>query len=335
MLGSLVLLALATSEPITPRACSPAEIAALTAPADDAAPALRLTCFATLPRGASVRRRLLFEGAEASGAGVDCSGGRIGRAGVASTTRSPTVAIWSRLEETGWSVPRDIRITRCTIHGNLRIWGLGRDDIAALRASSRRPAHTLTAQASAPTGVVLEDVAFVATGSIPLYVGPGVTGVRMTRGSFGGRSVSTAIYLDGESAEAEIRHVDFDIRTRREQIAIDGSARNRILENHFRLNRGGGVFLYRNCGEHGVVRHQTPSDNVIAGNRFEGAAWLAPRTVVVGSREGRRRYCADDSDSPFGSGADNGDNASGNVVRDNTALFRWLPAWITGLRPVR
>jgi hypothetical protein len=72
-------------------------------------------------------------------------------------------------------------------------------------------------------------------------------------------------------------------------------ARNRIEANRFALGGRGGVFLYRNCGEDGVIRHQTPSDNVITGNTFTGARWLWPNAVVVGSREGRRRYCAADT----------------------------------------
>ena len=323
-MSALVLLALLAPAPVVARPCSPAELGALTAPADADTSAIRLTCFATLLPGSSIRRHVVFEGAEASGAGLDCNGGSVGMAGQASNTRDPTVAVWSRRDGRGWSVPRDVRITRCTIHGNLRVWGLGRDDIDGLRVSSRTPGHTAAVQAAAPSGLTLDDVTFVATGSIPLYVGPGVTGVRMTGGGFRGQSVSTAVYLDAESAGAFIRNVAFDIRTGREQIAVDGSARNRIEGNRFHLNRRGGVFLYRNCGEDGVVRHQTPSGNVITGNRFEGAAWPTPRPIVVGSREGRRRYCGDDAGYPFGSSADDRDRANGNVVSDNTTGFRWL-----------
>lgn len=327
-MSSLVLLALLVPDPVIARSCSPSEVAALTAPAAEDAPAVRLTCFASLPPGASIRRHIVFEGVEASGAGLNCNGGSVGMAGRASTTHDPTVAVWSRRDGAGWSVPRDVRITRCTIHGNLRIWGLGRDDIASLRASSRTPGHTAAAQTAAPTGLTLENITFAATGSIPLYIGPGVTNVQMTGGSFRGQSVSAAIYLDAESAGAVIRDVVFDIRTGREQIAVDGSARNRIEENRFQLNGRAGVLLYRNCGEDGVIRHQTPSDNVITGNRFEGVAWLMPRPIVVGSREGRRRYCADDAGYPFGSSLDDRDHATGNVVNRNTMGFRWLPSTI-------
>ena len=340
MFATVALLSLTTPQadirPVVAPHCSPAEVQALTGPADVAAPAVRLTCFATLPPGRSIQRRILFEGAEASGAGIDCNGGFVGRPGEPSTTRHPTIAVWSRRDSGGWSVPRDVRVARCTIHGNLRVWGLGRDDLDSLRASSRTPGHTAAVQASAPTGLRLDDVTFVASGSIPLYVGPGVTDVRMSGGGFRGRSVSSAVYLDAESARAVIRGVAFDIRTAREKIAIDGSANNRIEANSFNLGGRGGVFLYRNCGEDGVVRHQTPSGNTITGNRFEGAAWFRPRPVVVGSREGRRRYCDDDAGWSFGSSADDGDRATANVVSGNTVRLRWLPSWLqAGRGPVK
>ncbi|KAK0341488.1 hypothetical protein LTR94_026157, partial [Friedmanniomyces endolithicus] len=100
-------------------------------------------------------------------------------------------------------------------------------------------------------------------------------------------------------------------------IAVDGSGANVIRANRFALGGRGGVFLYRNCGEDGVIRHQTPSYNQITDNVFSGASWLRPRTVVVGSRDGGRSYCADDAGYPFGSSRDDGDNAVGNRVQGN------------------
>lgn len=307
--------------------CSAAEVAALTAPADATSPH-RLTCFATLPPGMSVPRHILFEGAEASGAGIDCQGGEIGIRHRPSDTQSPTVAVWSRREGDGWSTPRDVRLINCTVHGNLRVWGLGLNDMDGLRASSRTADHTARLQAAAPSGLRLERVVFHATGSIPLYVGPGVTDVAMTGGGFLGRSVSTAVYLDAESAGNTVRNVNFDIATGREQIAVDGSARNIIARNRFNLRGRGGVFLYRNCGEDGVIRHQAPVDNQITDNRFEGAAWFRARAVVIGSREGRRRYCAADAGWPYGSSIDDGDHATGNIAARNTVRYRWLPDWL-------
>lgn len=194
--------------------------------------------------------------------------------------------------------------------------------MGALRASSRRPDHTERLQAAAPTDVRLQNVTITGTGSIPLYIGPGVTGLRLTQSRLNGRSASTAIYLDAESGGNTLSDNTIAVRTGREVIAVDGSAGNLITGNRIDLNAGGlmnrgGVFLYRNCGEDGVIRHQTPSHNRITGNTFV-ASWLGPaRTVVVGAREGNRRYCGDDAGYPFGSSADDGDNAADNIIRDN------------------
>lgn len=316
---TLLLLALDAQAGALPaaRPCSASEIAALTAASDEP---FSLTCRAELG-GRSIRRPILIEGAEASGAGVDCGGGSIGVAGVARSTQAPTVGVWSRRIDgmvPTWSRPTDVTLSRCTINGSLRIWGMGAlGRQADLLNSSRTPDHTQAAQDAAPTRIALNDVSFEATGSIPLYLGPGVTNFSLKGGRFGGRSDSTAIYLDAESAEATITEVAFDIITPREQIAVDGSARNRITNNRFVLRGKGGVFLYRNCGEDGVIRHQTPSGNAITDNVFTGRA---RQSVVIGSREGGRRYCGDDRGFPFGSSLDDGDHAAGNVIQRNRTV---------------
>lgn len=319
LVAMMLLQADGASLPAT-RACTPAEIRDLTASPDAADTPYRLTCRARLD-GASVSRRILIEGAEASGAGIDCGGGSIGRPGARTTTQAPTVAVWSSRVggvRPAWSRPTDVALRRCTIHGAVRIWGMGAGGrIDDLRTSSRTAGHTAATKAAAPSHITLDEVSFAATGSIPLYVGPGVTATRVSGARFSGRSESTAVYLDAESGDAVIRDSTFDIVTAREQIAIDGSAGNRLTGNRFALRGRGGVFLYRNCGEDGVIRHQTPSNNTITDNVFSGAARLRPRTVVVGAREGGRRYCGDDRGWPFGSSADDGDNATGNVVARN------------------
>lgn len=304
------------------RPCDPTETAALLAPAEIGDPPYRLRCRARLTAGQAVARRILFEGAEASGAGIDCGGGALGRAATVVTTATPTVAVWSaRIPGTDapvWSRPTDILISNCTVYGSVRLHGMdaggGYDD---QRASSRRPGHTARAQAAAPSHVRLEGVTVVGTGSIPVYVGPGVTAVTIEGSRVTGVSDSVALYLDAESTRVSVGDTAFDVRTGREQIAIDGSAHNRLVGNRFRLGGRGGVFLYRNCGERGVVRHQTPSFNTITDNVFDGAG-LGGRAVVVGAREGRRSYCGEDAGLPFGSSSDDGDNATGNVVARNT-----------------
>lgn len=314
MIALLLSVLTLDSQAAGARACEARELRELTA--DSAAP-YRFDCRASL-NGGRIVRPVLIQGAEASGAGIDCGGGSIGRPGAQVTTRQPTVAIWSRADGGGFSRPHDVFLRNCTIHGAVRVWGMGAGgSMSDLRDSSRTPGHTAAAQAAAPSGVVLERIRFLGTGSIPLYVGPGVTGLTVRNSSFAGRSVSVAVYLDAESAGNVVIDNEFNITTAREQLAVDGSARNRIVGNRFALGRRGGIFLYRNCGEDGVIRHQTPSDNVITDNSFSGVNWIRPQTVVVGAREGNRRYCSDDRGWPFGSSADDGDNATGNVVARN------------------
>lgn len=297
--------------------CTAAELAELTA---EATTPWRLTCRAVLTPGQRIRRPILIEGAEASGAGLDCNGGAVGRPGVTTTTRQPTVAIWSRrISADHWSRPTDIRIENCVIHGAVRVWGMGADgSYDDLRASSRTADHTATTQGAAPSHIELERVSIVGTGSIPLYVGPGVTRLSLSNSTLTGRSDATAVYLDAESADNRLENNTIAVATRREAVAVDGSARNHINGNRFDLGRRPGVFLYRNCGERGVIRHQTPSDNQITDNIFSGAARLRPQLVVVGSREGRRAYCGADRGYPWGSSADDGDRATNNVVARNT-----------------
>lgn len=315
------MIALALALVMTPPAaqdCSAAEIADLLSPSSTP---YRLACRAVLDAHAHVRRPVLIEGEDASGAALDCNGGRIGMADRPGTTRLPTVAIWSRQVGQVWSAPRDVTVRRCVILGNVRIWGMGAGGaMSDLRDASRQADFTRAAQAAAPTGVTLDAVRIEANGSIPFYVGPGVTRTTMRGSTLTGRSVSTAVYLDAESANAVIENNEFHVRTGREIIAVDGSGANRITGNRFDLHGRGGVFLYRNCGEDGVIRHQTPSWNRITDNLFTGASWLRPRLVVVGSREGRRPYCGADAGWPFGSSADDGDNAVGNTVERNRSL---------------
>lgn len=314
MFGLLAALAVQVADPFpAARPCTATEIRDLMTPSDRP---YRLMCRAQLA-GAAVRRRVLIEGPEASGVELDCGGGRIEQPGTAGP-RNPTVAIWSRRDGDDWRRPAAVGLSNCTVVGNIRIWGMGAGgSMRDLLASSRTADHTRAAQAAAPQNVTLDRIRFEATGTIPLYVGPGVSGTQLVGSTFTGRSTSTAVYLDAESRGADIRDNRFNIRTGREQIAVDGSAYNQITDNRFALAGRGGVFLYRNCGEDGVIRHQTPSYNQITGNIFTGANWLRPRTVVVGSREGRRPYCAADAGYPFGSSADDGDGATHNRVADN------------------
>lgn len=258
-----------------------------------------------------------FSGSAASGATLDCQGGVLD----GTVARARTVLVRSiRRPDGHWDAPHDVSIRNCTINGDVRIQGLGANGEAEeVRLSSLSPGHTARAQAAAPGRIMLDNITFVANGAIPLYVAPGVTEVTVRGSRFSGRTTSTAVYLDAESARNRITGNLFDIQTSmREMIAVDGSADNIIDGNIFENPLGGGVFLYRNCGEGGTIRHQAPQRNIISGNTFRYLNfWAARPAVWLGSRQGARAYCFSSPDSPFGSGVSAMDYARYNSVVGN------------------
>jgi parallel beta-helix repeat protein len=197
--------------------------------------------------------------------------------------------------------------------------GMGRNGQAPeVRESSHKEGHTQRAQAAAPTGILISGVEIEAARGIPIYLAPGVTRVTIENSKLTGWSSSVGIYLDAESANNVIRNNTFSLRAGREVIAVDGSADNRIESNRFEHLSYGGIYLYRNCGEGGTVRHQTPHGNVIAGNRFDTASLgLRACGIWLGSRNGRRYYRHDDDGYPFGSSVDDRDFADDNTLTGN------------------
>ncbi|WP_162596233.1 right-handed parallel beta-helix repeat-containing protein [Methylobacterium sp. 17Sr1-1] len=302
--------------------CEAATRARLLAPPMPGDDEVRLTCSVRLAPGDRVRKRIVIEGAAASGLTLDCAGASLGRPGEDAHLGAYTIAIRSRPPSRpgeGWDRPSDIRIRDCQVFGHVRIWGMAENGQGPLlRESSHSLGHTARAQAASPTDVTITDTTIVAAGPIPLYLGPGVTRVTLRGSRLAGRSVSTALYLDAESAENRIEDNDVETETARELVAVDGSARNRITGNRFTLRGQGGLRLYRNCGEGGTVRHQTPSDNVITGNTFRTSGFFQAAPIVVNSRNGWRLTCGEDAGYPFGSSLDNADNGTGNVVAPNT-----------------
>ena len=151
-----------------------------------------------------------------------------------------------------------------------------------------------------------------------------------------GKSNAVAIYLDAESAGNTIKDNSIDVSTKnfllegwdRPLIAIDGSSHNKIMNNTFSNLSHGGIYLYRNCGEKGVIRHQTPSHNQIINNTFYYKKYdgINP-AVYLGSRDRgwfQRRvgFCADDDGYDFGSSLSDKDYATYNVVMQNQFFKR-------------
>ena len=228
------------------------------------------------------------------------------------------VLVRSLPTESGWSRPQNITIRNGKLRGSIRIMGLGRNGEADdVRASSIYEGHTARAQAAAPANITIEHLLVDADYRIPIYIAPGVTGVTVRNCTFSGRSVSTVVYLCADSAQNTIEDNTFETKVGREVIAVDGSANNRISGNTFTHLPFGGVYFYRNCGEGGTVRHQTPHNNVIENNTFAECPRWGSLIIWLGSRGGWSPYCWQDSGYPFGSSADNRDFADGNTVRGN------------------
>lgn len=316
MIAALFLVAGLNASEASNAVCSSEQIAALTAPSSSP---YTLTCSANLSSGQSILRPIVLEGPQGSHLRLDCNGGSIGQPNSPVHASSPTVMIRSEKTTTGqWRPINNVILRNCHIFGAVRVWGMGADGrYDDLRLSSRQAGHTTRAQEAAPHNIRLEQVRITAHGTIPLYVGPGVTRLVLQNSTLDGRTTATAVYLDAESADNTIRNNRILTRTGREMIAVDGSARNTISGNRFDLQGKPGIYLYRNCGERGVIRHQTPSGNMITDNSFTRASWLRPRLVVENARNGRRSYCGDDIGYPFGSSIDDRDNGTDNIIRNN------------------
>lgn len=319
-LAGLTILWLASPAEAAP-SCDAAQRRALLAPAAPGDDAALLTCSTSLSPGDRITRRIVLEGGRASGVELDCHGAAIGDPSAPAPFPHFAVEIRSSQPEPGtghWDAPNHVTLRSCRIFGHVRVWGMGINGQGeAVKASSHSLGHTERAQAAAPREVRILDSTITGLGSIPLYLGPGVTSFTLAHARITGTSSSVGLYLDAESAGNVITDTEFDVQTGREMIAVDGSARNRITRNRITLGYHRGIDLYRNCGEGGTVRHQTPSDNVITDNRFTYTGFLHPDPIKVNARGGWRLYCGADAGYRFGSSRDNDDLGTNNQVERN------------------
>lgn len=316
------------ASPVLAAPCGAEKVAEVLAPASEKQRSVSLACDLTLDSKDVVTKQIVFAGKAASEARLDCGGAKIDGGPTTVNRNRDMIVVRSKGStpaEMAADRPQGLTVTNCRIEGSIRVIGLGRNgEDPAVRASSRSLGHTERAQAAAPTGLVFSKLTIVAAGRIPFYLAPGVTGVTLTESRLSGRSDGTGIYLDAESAHNRIVGNRIAVDTsRREQLAIDGSADNRIADNHFSALSNGGVYVYRNCGEGGTVRHQSPRRNVIEGNEFYYDRYIGPSPAIwLGSRGGFRWYCLLDRGHSFGSSNDDGDNADFNTVTGNRIVRR-------------
>ncbi|TDV37316.1 hypothetical protein C7405_103446 [Paraburkholderia caballeronis] len=280
----------------------------------------------TLPEKSRVRGSLIFEGGAASGVTLNCNGSSI-EAGESRSGKHEAIVIRSRKLPGGdWEAPTRIAIENCVVLGSIRVYGIDKNaNGAAMKESSLDPGHTARVQKAAPSRIEFRHVRIVTHDGVALYIGPGVTRTALIDSVIEGTGTAPAVYMDAESAGNLIARSEFSYRSaKREVVAIDGSAHNTIKNSIFKDVEHGGIFIYRNCGEGGVIRHQKPEFNAIEGNTFIYGKRSGGRTfpaVWIGSRQGRESYCFRDPDHPFGSSLSPLDFArhntvSGNIVRN-------------------
>lgn len=246
------------------------------------------------------------------------------------------ISIRSVREGSKWVRPENIIIKNCEIRGTVEIWGMGPHYTSAgvkmLRKASLQPNFTIHARRSAPTGIRFVNCRFHLTGGTGIYAGVGVTFLTVRNSEFiyypnsvEKDSLNPVIYLDHESGMNSIVKNEFKIKDnrkdgtstrRREIIAIDGSSDNLITGNQFTGLQSGGIFLYRNCGERGVVRHTLPVNNKIVNNTFHVVDSDRP-AVVFGSRA-LLDYCELDKEGIFGSSLSNESYVINNYAYNNS-----------------
>lgn len=274
-----------------------------------------LRCLPLFAENAEISKKLIIEGSALSGMEMDCQGSTLKR-GI--TIRSLRLS-----ESDPWDRPSDIKISNCRSTGIIHVYGMAiNGEGETLSVSSRNEGHTARVQNNAPTRIEFANIRSESMGAIPFYFGPGVTHSSIIDSHIAGKSNSVGIYFDAESANNIIRNNRISTQTRkRELIAIDGSATNLIEGNYFASLSNGGIYLYRNCGEGGNIRHQSPQNNRIQNNRFYYKRyWGWNPSIWIASRNGGRNYCNLDQGFGLGSSKSDLDYAQNNLIINNTFI---------------
>ncbi len=314
--GLCVVLSIGSGAAAAAGVCSEQKRAEVLAPISASAKEVYLDCSLDLPAGSVVHKHLVLAGQAASDTVLDCHDSRLVR-----QDQGDNVSIRSVWDGKMWSRPERITVRNCRIDGALRISGM---DDEHWQAAAREPRATEWIQTAAPRDIVLENVDITGSLRVPLYLRPGVTGVTLRNSRIGGWSEGPGVYLDAETAGNVLENNRIAVETPREQLALDGSSHNIIRNNRFESAGHGGIYLYRNCGENGIIRQQTPSFNQINRNFFDNRQALGWRPVIwLSSRNGWRWYCGADRGSTVGSSADNQDFADYNELIGNRFSRYW------------
>lgn len=327
--------------------CSQKKIFEILEPARNSCDFVVIDCTAIVPASSTITKQVHFAGATSSGASLDCGGGNIkwtpgvctDQSGHSKPEDNVKIKIYSK-ELAGSIVPlSNVTIRNCNIEGGI-IVKTGASDKWVRDSSRLDRHHRARMQAMAPSNINLDSIKITALGTTNLYVGSGTTYLTLRNSRLDGDAGGPSVYLDSESAYNTIYQTSFATRAIagnsgiRENIAIDGSAYNNIIKNKFYNLKSGGIKIYRNCGETGIVRVQGPMYNHILNNVFSYADVNSPESlppaIWIGSRQGVTakgdpiRYCDDDKGLDYGSSISNLDFAKNNVVAQNRFYGRKL-----------
>jgi parallel beta-helix repeat protein len=227
----------------------------------------------------------------------------------------------------------NITVRNCHIEGFLNNVRIEREGFREL-AEGQEYEHAFS-------GIVIEDSTILNSRGVGIFVDGYVTDVTLRRLHVEGAG-STGIYLEAGSKDNVVEDNEivnngysengpsgqfFTLAgatfwfwgTGREGLAIDGSRNNRVVNNVFRGNSAGGIFLYKNCGEFVNERPERwwhrrygADGNTIEGNTFVGE----DNGVWIASRMGENTLPMDCSDPEYLLGVVL-DYADDNVVRAN------------------
>ena len=313
--------------------CDDTKLAEVLQPASADHPDVVVNCSLTLPSNRVVTKRLIVRGREGSGATIDCAGATIdARSTIPKLAKENAeersmILITSTgsgdLSNATWRRPTDVTVKNCNVIGAVRVRAVEYGKTATdVRASSYRPGHVGRLRTIAPTRITFDHLTVTAVARTPVFFGAGVTDSTLINSELKGRADGVAIYLEAESSRNLIKSNYIHTVSPREVLAVDASNHNRIIDNRFSALNHGGIYLYRNCGEVGIVRHTTPSYNTIVNNvfyykKYNPTVYSVRPSVYMGARNGNRDYCGDDDAQTIGSGASNLDYAGHNVVMQN------------------
>lgn len=150
------------------------------------------------------------------------------------------------------------------------------------RTPNRIRIENSSVQNSSSVGIYIDDYASEVTVENTRISDSGSAGIYLEHSSRRNSILNSTLSGNGYGRFPELRLGG----AKREAIAVDSSAYNRIEGNHIHDNAAGGIFLYKNCHEHAhsnpasVPRWQAAEYNVVRRNTIENenvGVWIASR----------------------------------------------------------